>query len=194
MHDSQSKIRCSWVPANNQLYQKYHDLEWGVPIHDDNKLFEFLVLEGAQAGLSWETILKRRPEYQKAFANFDVARVAKFDEEKIKELLQNPGIIRNKLKIKSAISNARAFLKVQAEFGSFNNYIWKFVNYTPITNRWKNAKDIPTKTRLAEKISQDLKQRGFSFVGPIIIYAFMQAIGLVNDHTLNCFCYRKLLT
>ncbi len=165
---------------------KYHDEEWGIPVHDDNKLFEFIVLEGAQAGLSWSTVLKKRENYRKAFEGFNPKIVAKFDN-KIKKLLENKGIIRNKLKIESAITNARAFLEVQKEFGSFNNYIWSFVNNKPVQNSFRTINDIPAKTELSDKISKDLKKRGFKFVGPTITYAFMQAIGMVNDHTTDCF-------
>lgn len=181
--------RCAWVPNNNELYQTYHDEEWGVPVFDDQKLFEFLILEGAQAGLSWETILKRREGYRKAFANFDPQKVALFSEKKIEEILQDPGIIRNRLKVRSAVQNARAFLKVQEEFGSFSAYIWQFVSGKPIQNAWNSLSEIPAETELSQTISKDLKKRGFSFVGPTIVYAHMQATGMVNDHTRDCFRY-----
>lgn len=190
--------RCTWVPKNNNLYKQYHDQEWGVPVFDDIKLFEFLVLEGAQAGLSWETVLKRRESYKKAFANWDVKKIAKFDLEltgktkKVLELLQNPGIIRNKLKVKSAINNAQRFIEVQKDFGSFSKYIWGFVNGKPITNKWKSMSEVPSQTKLSQKISKDLKKRGFTFVGPTIIYAHMQATGMVNDHTIDCFRYNEV--
>ena len=179
--------RCSWVPKNNPLYERYHDEEWGIPVHDDRKLFEMLVLEGAQAGLSWETVLKKRENYRKAFDNFDPAKVAGYGEEKVRELLNNPGIIRNRLKINSAINNAKKFLEVQEESGSFDSYIWSFVDNKPIRNNFATIKEIPAKTELSDKISNGLKKRGFKFVGSTIIYAFMQSIGMVNDHTSECF-------
>lgn len=166
--------------------KNYHDNEWGKPVHDDIKLFEFITLEGAQAGLSWATILKRRAEYQKSFANFDPKKVAKFDKSKITKLLKNEGIIRNKLKVESTVSNAKAFLEIQKEFGSFDKYIWSFVNYKPIINNPKSMSDIAAKTELSDKISKDLKKRGFRFVGSTIIYAYLQAVGIVNDHFKNC--------
>lgn len=184
--------RCKWVPANNEKYEFYHDTEWGVPVFDDTKLFEFLVLEGAQAGLSWDTILKRRREYTKAFAKWDVVRVSQFDEQEINTLLQNQGIIRNKLKIKSAINNAKKFIEVQKEFGSFSNYMWQFVAGKPVQNEWKSVESIPSKTKISEQISKDLKKRGFTFVGPTIIYAHMQATGMVNDHTTDCFRHNQV--
>jgi len=183
--------RCPWS-TNDDVYIKYHDEEWGVPVHDDNKHFEFLVLEGAQAGLSWLTILKRRENYRKAYDNFDPVKVAKYDEAKVEELLGNAGIIRNRKKIESSINNAKKFLEVQQEFGSFDNYIWNFVDHKPIINSWKTLSEIPAKTELSDQISNDLKKRGFSFVGSIIIYAHIQAIGLVNDHLMACFRYREL--
>ena len=188
---SVSKKRCGWVPKNKPNYEKYHDLEWGVPVYDDKTQFEFLILEGAQAGLSWATILKRRDGYRKAFANFDLEKVSKFDDKKQQELLQIPGIIRNKLKVKSAVNNAQRFLEVQREFGSFSKYIWGFVGNKPIVNSWKNVDEVPVMTKEAEALSKDLKNRGFSFVGPTIIYAHMQATGMVNDHTTSCFRYNK---
>lgn len=181
------KTRCAWVPPDNQLYEEYHDKEWGVPVHDDRLHFEFLILEGAQAGLSWLTILKRREAYRKAFDHFDPKKVAKYDQKKIEELMQNEGIIRNRLKIESAVTNATAFLEVQKEFGSFDKYIWSFVGGKPIQNKWKSRDQVPAKTPEAEKLSKDLMKRGFRFVGPTIIYAHMQAIGMVNDHTVDCF-------
>ncbi len=183
--------RCPW-PGKDELYIKYHDEEWGVPVHDDRKHFEFLVLEGAQAGLSWLTILKRRENYRMAFENFDPVKVAQFDADKVTELLANPGIIRNRKKIESAITNARRFLEVQNEFGSFDRYIWSFVDYQPVINAWRTLAEIPARTELSDKISKDLKRRGFSFVGSTIIYAHIQAIGLVNDHLVSCFRYRQL--
>lgn len=186
------KCRCPWVTVGNKLYEDYHDKEWGVPVYDDQKHFEFLILEGAQAGLSWFTILKRREGYREAFANFNPQIIAKYDEHKIAELLNNKGIIRNRLKILSAINNARRFLEIQAEFGSFNTYIWQFVNGSPIQNEWKSLKEIPAETVESNSLSRDLKKRGFTFVGPTIIYAHMQAIGLVNDHIQECFRYKEL--
>ncbi len=187
-----NRHRCSWVPKGNVYYAKYHDEEWGVPVFDDVKLFEFLVLEGAQAGLSWETILKRREGYRKAFANWDVKKVAQFSEKDIEKLLQNPEIIRNKLKVKSAIINAQKFLAVQKEFGSFSKYMWQFVNGKQIINSRKTVAEYPAQTELSQKISADLKKRGFTFVGPTIIYAHMQATGMVNDHTVDCFRYNQV--
>jgi DNA-3-methyladenine glycosylase I len=184
--------RCPW-PGIDEMYIKYHDEEWGVPVHDDHKHFEFLVLEGAQAGLSWATILKRRDNYRKAYDNFDPAIVAKYDEAKVAELLANAGIIRNRKKIESSINNARLFLDVQKEFGSFDYYIWSFVDHKPVINSWKTLSEIPAKTELSDRISKDLKKRGFSFVGSTIIYAHIQAIGLVNDHLVSCFRYRELI-
>ena len=184
-------IRCAWV-SNDQLYRDYHDYEWGVPVHDDRLLFEFLILEGAQAGLSWITVLRKRESYRAAFAGFDPAVVADFDEQKQAELLQNPGIVRNRLKIASTIDNARAFLKVQEEFGSFDTYIWGFVNGTPILNSWATIKEVPASTAISDAMSRDLKKRGFRFVGSTICYAFMQAVGMVNDHTTDCFRYQEL--
>ena len=189
---SVNKKRCGWVPENKQEYVNYHDTEWGVPVFDDRVQFEFLILEGAQAGLSWETILKRREGYRKAFNNFDPKKVSKFGEKKVQELLQNSGIIRNKLKVRSAINNAEKFLEIQKEFGSFSKYIWKFVGGKPIINNWKTMEEIPAKTREAEALSKDLKKRGFSFVGPTIIYAHMQATGMANDHIMDCFRYNKV--
>jgi DNA-3-methyladenine glycosylase I len=183
--------RCPWC-GTDPLYVKYHDEEWGVPVHDEWTHFEFLVLEAFQAGLSWSTILRKRENFRAAFDNFDPQKVARYDEQKVAELLQNAGIIRNRLKIEAAINNANRFLEVQQEFGSFDNYIWKFVNGKPIVNSWKSLGQLPAKTELAEAISKDLKQRGFKFVGPTIIYAHIQAIGMVNDHLTGCFRYAEL--
>jgi DNA-3-methyladenine glycosylase I len=180
--------RCPW-PANDPLYIKYHDKEWGVPVHNDRKLFEFLLLEGFQAGLSWRTILYKRQNFRKAFHNFDFNKVAKYDKIKINSLMNDAGIIRNKLKIKSSVKNAKAFIAVRKEFGTFDKYIWGFVNGKPIKNNFKSLKEIPAKTELSDKISIDLKKRGFNFVGSTIIYAHMQATGMVNDHLISCFCY-----
>jgi len=170
----------------------YHDKEWGTPVHDDNLLFEFLVLEGAQAGLSWLTILKKRENYRKAFDWFDPKKVAQFDEVKINKLLKDDGIIRNKLKIRSSVENARKFLIVRKEFGSFDNYIWRFVNGEPLKNRWKSLRQVPGKTAVSDSMSKDLKERGFKFVGSTICYSFMQAVGLVNDHEISCFRYSQI--
>lgn len=185
------KHRCEWC-GSDPVYVAYHDDEWGVPVHDDRLLFEFLILEGAQAGLSWITILKKREGYRKAFAGFDVEKVARFTEAKLEKLLLNPAIVRNRLKVKSSVTNAQAFLKVQEEFGSFDNYIWRFVEGKPIVNRFKSMKDIPAKTDISDAMSKDLKQRGFKFVGSTICYAHMQATGMVNDHTMDCFRYTQL--
>ena len=184
--------RCSWLNIENELYLRYHDKEWGVATHNDQKLFEMLILEGAQAGLSWETVLKKRENYRKAFDNFDPQKVAKYDKNKQEELLQNEGIIRNRLKVKSAIQNAKVFSTIQAEFGSFNKYIWGFTNHKPIQNRFKSLSELPVNTELSSKISKDLKKRGMNFVGPTIIYAFMQSIGMVNDHEISCFRYAQV--
>ncbi|MEP7039113.1 MAG: DNA-3-methyladenine glycosylase I, partial [Acidobacteriota bacterium] len=172
--------RCGW--AKNDLSILYHDSEWGVPAHNDKKLFEFLILEGAQAGLSWDTILRKRENYRAAFDDFDAEKISRYDAKKAESLLQNEGIIRNRLKIASAIRNAQGFLRIQDEFDSFDSYIWQFVNGKPIVNRWKNIKDVPAKTEISDRVSKDLKKRGFNFVGSTIMYAFMQACGLVNDH------------
>ena len=171
---------------------KYHDSEWGVPQHDDTILFEFLILEGMQAGLSWDIILKKRENFRKAFDNFNYNKIAKYSEENIEKHLQNKGIIRNRLKIQSVITNARAFLEIRNQYGTFDDYIWKFVNYKPIINSWTSLKDIPSNTELSEKISNDLKRRGFKFIGTTIVYAFMQAVGIVNDHTTYCFRYEEI--
>ena len=181
--------RCTW--AKDEPNITYHDKEWGRPQHDDAILFEFLILEGAQAGLSWVTILKRRDGYSKAFSDFDALKVSKYTQKRVEKLLQDESIIRNKLKVNSAINNAKAFLKVQVEFGSFDEYLWGFVNHKPIKNKFKKLSDIPASTEISEKLSKDLKKRGFSFVGPTICYALMQAIGMVNDHTTQCFMHGK---
>ena len=183
--------RCDWC-VKEQIYVYYHDNEWGVPVHDDKKLFEFLILEGAQAGLSWITILKRREGYRKAFANFNAEKVAGFSRNNIEILLQDPEIIRNKLKVESAVNNAKAFLKIQEEFGSFDKYSWQFVNGTRIVNKWKTIKDVPPTSKESDAFSKDLKHRGFKFVGSTIIYAHMQAVGMVNDHLVSCFRYKEV--
>jgi len=186
-----TRNRCGWC-GDDPLYVAYHDEEWGVPVDDDQTLFEFLILEGAQAGLSWSTILNKREGYRKAFDGFDPEKVARYDDRKTAELLANPGIVRNRLKVASAVSNARAFLDVQDELGSFSGYIWSFVDGRPIQNSWRSLAEIPAKPPLAEKISKDLKRRGFRFVGPTIVYAHMQATGMVNDHLVDCFRYREV--
>lgn len=193
MNDKNNITRCHWVENQPDIYIKYHDEQWGEPVHDDRLLFAKLVLDGAQAGLSWLTILKKRENYFKAFNDFDIEKVAAYDDDKINELMQNSGIVRNKLKIKSAIKNAGVILKIQSEVGSFNEYLWGFVNNKTIHNEFKHASEIPAKTSLSEKISRDMKKRGMSFIGPTIIYAYMQAIGIVNDHTIDCYRYRELL-
>ncbi|MBA3722366.1 MAG: DNA-3-methyladenine glycosylase I [Parachlamydiaceae bacterium] len=192
MKQKEKVARCNWVIVGDKLYEDYHDNEWGIPNHDDRKHFEFLILEGAQAGLSWITILKRREGYRKAFANFDPKKVSHFNEEDVAKLLVNEGIIRNRLKIASAINNAKLFLKIQAEFGSFDRYIWQFVGGKPIVNQWKTIKDIPSETKESQALSKDLKKKGFTFVGPVVMYAHMQAMGLVNDHTVECFCFKSI--
>lgn len=179
------KERCPWC-GDDPLYRDYHDREWGVPVHDDRTLFEFLILEGAQAGLSWITILRKRENFRRVFDGFDAEKVARYTPKKIEKLLQDPGIIRNRLKVESAVSNARAFLEVQESFGSFDRYIWGFVDGRPIVNRFRKMKDVPAVTPLAETLSKDLKKRGFRFVGPTIVYAHMQATGMVNDHLVGC--------
>jgi DNA-3-methyladenine glycosylase I len=183
-------IRCAW--ARTPLIIAYHDLEWGVSVHDDRTLFEFLTLEGAQAGLSWETILKKRDGYRTAFADFDPVRVARFTQARIERMLQNPGIVRNRLKIDCTVSNARAFLAVQRDFGTFDAYLWGLVGGTPRVNRWRSLQQVPSRTAESDALSRDLLRRGFRFVGSTIIYAFMQAVGIVNDHTVDCFRYRRV--
>lgn len=186
-----SRKRCSWC-GDDPLYVDYHDQEWGVPLHADQKLFEFLILEGAQAGLSWVTILKKRDAYRKAYYQFDAEKIARFNSRSVTRLLNNPGIVRNRLKIEASITNAHAFLDVQDAFGSFDNYIWRFVDYHPIQNRWHHLKDIPVSTNDSIQMSKDLQLRGFRFVGPTICYAFMQAVGMVNDHVTNCYRYKEI--
>ncbi|MDZ7269910.1 MAG: DNA-3-methyladenine glycosylase I [candidate division KSB1 bacterium] len=187
----QNKRRCPWC-GDDPLYVAYHDQEWGVPVHDDRRLFEMLILEGAQAGLNWLTVLRKRENYRKAFANFDPARVARFGPREIAALLRNPGIVRNRLKIHAAVANAQAFLLVQKEFGSFDRYIWQFVGGKPKKNRWRELKELPSRTPESETMSKDLKRRGFSFVGATICYAFMQTVGMVNDHVTTCFRYHEV--
>ena len=183
--------RCSW--ATTPLMIEYHDREWGVPLHDDRGLFEFLILEGAQAGLSWNTILKKREDYRRAFSRFKAETIARYDDRRKERLMQNAGIVRNRLKIDATVSNARAFLKVRKEFGSFDAYLWPFVGGKPIVTRWRHLKQLPASTPAAEALSKDLKRRGFRFAGPTICYAFMQAVGMVNDHTVDCFRHKQLL-
>lgn len=184
-------FRCPWCLKFEQ-YINYHDEEWGVPVHDDRVHFEFLILEGAQAGLSWATVLKKRAGYRKNFADFDPVKVARFTEKKVHKILQDPGIIRNKLKVLATVNNAKLFLEVQKEFGSFDKYIWGFVNHKPIVNRWKTLKQLPATTKASDALSKDLSKRGFKFVGSTVIYAHMQACGLVNDHLVDCFRYGQV--
>lgn len=186
------KKRCQWAVANFQAYIDYHDYEWGEPVHDDKIHFEFLILEGAQAGLSWSTILRKREGYRKAFADFEVEAVAQFSPAEIEMLLQNPEIVRNKLKVNSAVINAQCFIEVQKEFGSFDNYVWSFVDHKIIQNNWNSKEDVPASTPESDKLSKDLKKRGFKFVGSTIMYAYMQSMGMVNDHTVDCFRHAQL--
>lgn len=186
-------IRCVWA-GDEPLYHAYHDLEWGLPVHDDRKLFEMLILEGMQAGLSWSTILRKREAFRVAFDDFSAPVVATYDENKISALLLNPGIVRNRRKIASAVQNAKGFLLIQEEFGSFDEYLWRFVSGKPIQNAWQSLSELPVETNISKALSQDLKLRGFNFVGPTICYAFMQAVGMVNDHTIDCFRYEQIRT
>ena len=188
------KTRCAWCPADNPLYIRYHDEEWGVPVHDDRKLFEMLILEGAQAGLSWLTILKRREGYREAFDHFDAEKIARYDKRKMAALMKNPGIIRNRLKIAAAVANARAFLDVRKEHGTFDRHIWSFVGGKPKRNHRKRGEQLPAQTPEAEAMSRDLKKRGFRFVGPTICHAFMQAVGMVDDHAADCFRAKRRVT
>jgi DNA-3-methyladenine glycosylase I len=185
------KTRCPWALGVSQAYLDYHDREWGMPVRDDRHQFEFLTLEGAQAGLSWSTILHKRDGYRRAFADFDPEKVARFTPRRVEKLLRDPSIVRNRLKVSSTVSNARAFLAVQEEFGSFTDYLWDFVDGRPVQNRWRRQEDLPASTPLSDRISKDLKRRGFRFVGSTIVYAHLQATGLVNDHLLGCFRYRE---
>jgi DNA-3-methyladenine glycosylase I len=191
-HGEAMKNRCGWA-TSDPLYIEYHDQEWGVPVYDDQKLFEFLILEGAQAGLSWITILRKRENFRKAFDRFNPQKIAKYDQKKVKELMTNAGIIRNQLKIQAAIENAKFFLQIQKEFGSFQKYLWQFVDGLPIQNSWSTLKEIPARTPESDEMSKDLKKKGFKFVGSTICYAQMQACGLVNDHLKSCFRYRQIL-
>ena len=192
MHDDLKKKRCAWVRVDDPLMLQYHDREWGVPVHDDRKHFEFLILEGAQAGLSWTTILRKREGYRHAFADFDPEKIARFTAQRIERLVLDSGIIRNRLKIESCVKNARAFLKIQEEFGSFDDFCWRFVDGKPKLNKWNSMQQIPANSPESDAFSKDLKQRGFNFVGSTIIYAHMQAVGMVNDHLTDCFRYREL--
>lgn len=185
------KNRCDWAGTEDSMVD-YHDREWGTPVHDDRTLFEFLILEGAQAGLSWSTVLKKRERYRQVFDNFDAAKIARYTEKKTAKLLADPGIIRNRLKVASAVRNAKAFLAVQEDYGSFDAFIWQFVGGKPIVNRWRSMKQIPAQTKESDAMSRELKRRGFNFVGSTICYAFMQAVGMVNDHTVDCFRYKEL--
>jgi len=187
---TKQKVRCEWV-ADNELYQAYHDSEWGRPSYDDRHLFEMLILEGAQAGLNWLTILKKREGYKKAFDNFDMRKMARYSPHKIEKLLENPEIVRNRLKVNAAVTNAKSALNILKEYDSFSDYIWQFVNHKPIVNKWKVIADVPVTTTESDAMSKDLKKRGFKFVGSTICYAYMQAVGMVNDHTVNCFCYKQ---
>ena len=185
--------RCPWGETND-LYIKYHDEEWGVPVHDDRKHFEFLTLEAAQAGLSWLTILRKRENYKKAYSHFDPLRVSKYGDKDIDRLLQNEGIVRNLKKIEASVNNARKFMEIKKEFGSFDNYVWRFVDYKPMVNRWKDVKEIPSKTALSDQISEDLMKRGFRFIGSTIVYSYLQAVGIVNDHIVGCFRYPQIIS
>lgn len=184
----ENQQRCAWV-TDDQIYMDYHDNEWGKPLYDDNKLFEFLILEGFQAGLSWLTILRKRENFRKAFDDFDALKIVKYDTQKVEDLMQDTGIIRNRLKIQGTIINAQLFLEIQREYGSFKDYIWQFVDGQVLVNQWNSHREVPTSTSVSDAMSKDLKKRGFKFVGTTICYAFMQATGMVNDHTINCVCY-----
>lgn len=183
--------RCPWC-GTDELYVKYHDEEWGVPVHEEQKHFEFLVLESAQAGLNWLTILRKRENYRKAYDNFDAAKISEYDENKVNELMQNAGIIRNRRKIEASINNAKGFLEIQKEFGSFDNYIWSFVDNKPVINHWKDISEVPATSELSDKVSKDLKKRGFKFLGSTIIYAHLQATGIINDHLTSCFRHNEV--
>lgn len=191
MSETLTVKRCAWA-LSSQQYQDYHDQEWGVPVHDDRKLFEMLILEGVQAGLSWSLILKKRDGYLQAFDGFDAHKIAHYDDRKVQELLANPEIVRNRLKIQAAIQNARAFLELQSQYGSFDAFLWRFVGGQPIQNAWKTLQEIPASTRESDAVSKELKRQGFTFVGTTICYAFMQAVGMVNDHTVECFRWQEL--
>lgn len=193
MHVAKKIQRCSWCESSD-IDREYHDTEWGVPVYDDRKLFEMLILEGAQAGVSWHVVLKKRAHYQKVFANFDVKKLAKFTDARLEKILLDPGIIRNRLKVFSVRSNAQAFIKVQSEFGEFSTYLWEFVDGSPIINKNRSMKDVASKTEVSDKLSKDLKKRGFKFIGSTICYAYMQGVGMVNDHQTNCFRYRQVMS
>ena len=188
----QHKNRCAWCGTTDQLYLDYHDQEWGVPLYDDKLLFAKLILDGAQAGLSWITILRKRDNYWAAFDNFDIEKIARYDEAKIAELLQNPGIVRNKLKVNAVVKNARGYLDIMQKEGSFSEFVWRFVDGKPVQNQWQTMADVPAKTDISTALSKVLKKRGFNFVGPTIVYAWMQAVGMVNDHTVDCFRYQEI--
>ncbi len=190
MNNTDNKRRCSWVPENDPLYIEYHDQEWGIPVYDDQKLFEMLILEGAQAGLSWITVLRKRENYLELFDQFDPQKIIHYNEKKIASLLENPGIIRNKLKVNSVVINAKLMIEIQQEGQSFSDYLWQFVDGQPIINTWKTLDQVPVSTPESDTMSKDLKKRGFKFIGTTICYAFMQATGMVNDHTTDCFCYK----
>jgi DNA-3-methyladenine glycosylase I len=192
MEEAPAKQRCAWVSIGDEDYRKYHDEEWGSPMHDDRRLFELLILEGMQAGLSWATVLRKRQNFRKAFDGFDFRKVAKYDAKKVRSLLNDPGIIRNRLKIRSAIANAKAFLEIRKEFGTFDKYIWGFVKGNPVVNNFKSVKELPARTDLSDLIAKDLKSRGMTFVGSTIMYAYLQSAGLVNDHTIDCFRHHDL--
>ncbi|MDG4950217.1 DNA-3-methyladenine glycosylase I [Weeksellaceae bacterium KMM 9724] len=187
----ENKIRCAWTEAGDEKYIAYHDNEWGKPVHDDQTHYEFLVLESFQSGLSWKTILNKRDNFRKAFADFDYKKVANFNEAKVEELLQNQGIVRNHLKIRAAINNAQRLQEVRQEFGSFDSYIWSFTNNKVIIGHWKNKSEVPATTDLSDKVAKDLKKRGFKFLGSTTVYAYLQATGIINDHTTDCFCYKN---
>lgn len=189
---AKEKTRCQWSVNGNALYIRYHDEEWGVPVYDDKKHFEFLVLEAAQAGLSWATVLNKREGYRKNFADWDAGKVARFTEKQVEKILLDPGIVRNRLKVESTVNNAQRFLEVQAEFGSFDAYIWRFVDGRPVVNAWTSLKEVPPTSVLSDTVSKDLKKRGFKFVGSTVIYAHLQATGIINDHTVDCFRYREV--
>lgn len=191
LSNRQNVTRCPWC-GDDPLYIKYHDKEWGVPVHDDRHLFEMINLEGAQAGLSWITILRKRENYKRLFDNFDAEKISKYSEKKIEKILQDPGIVRNKLKVNAVVTNAKAFLEIKSEFSSFDKYIWQFVGGKPIINKFKSLGELPTKTEISDAMSKDLKKRGFKFIGSTICYAFMQAVGMVNDHTTDCFRYKEV--
>lgn len=190
--NAEKKVRCFWAEKAGELDKEYHDNQWGRPEHNERILFEMLILEGMQAGLSWSTILKKRSNFRKAFDNFDPYKIAKYDKKKVDTLLKDEGIIRNKLKINAAITNAKAYINLKKQYGSLNSFLWEYVHNKPIKNKWKHFSQIPAETELSKKISDDLKKQGFKFVGPTIIYAYMQAIGMVNDHTIDCFVYNEI--